>query len=72
MKITQKRAIERRLSLRDASYQTIAREMGVGLSSVEYIAREAGHRRQALFHLQIMVRAQERLLQLRKSQWSTS
>lgn len=66
MLITQKRAIERRIAMRDASYKEIAREFGIYPSYVGYTAAEMGHKRAVINHLRFMVRAQNALLKIQE------
>lgn len=68
MLITQKRAIERRIAMRDASYKEIAQEIGIKHSTVRYVAHGMGlGTPRALVHLRIMVRAQNALLKIQEA-----
>lgn len=67
MKITQLRAIEKRVQQTQSfpvmeSYSVIAGAIGVSTSAVSKVAAAMGHRRQAIKRLKFKVRLQQALL----------
>lgn len=62
MKITQMRAIERRIPNTEETFAATATAIGVSGSAVGKIARAMGHRRQAIKRLKFKVRTQQALL----------